>query len=79
MSTLKKSGGQYRNCDVGHLNNMNNIEKIRQELLRLFRRQMDALDSASFEGMTDEGWREYDERHARIHALSEQIRLKPAA
>ncbi len=55
------------------------IEEIRQELLQLFRRQMEALESATFVGMTDEDWREYDERQARIHALSEQLRLKPAA
>ena len=55
------------------------IEEIRQELLQLFRRQMETLDSATFVGMTDEGWREYDERQARIHVLSEQLRLKPAA
>ena len=54
-------------------------EEIRQEFLQLFRRQMEALDSATFVGMTDAGWREYDERQARIHLLSEQIRLKHAA
>ena len=55
------------------------IEEIRQELLQLFRRQMETLDSATFVGMTDEGWRENDERQARIHVLSERLRLKPAA
>ena len=55
------------------------IEEIRQELLELFRRQIDTLDSATFVGMTDAGWREYDERQTRIYVLSEQIRLKPAA
>jgi len=55
------------------------IEEIRQELLQLFRRQMETLDLAAFLGMTDAGWQEYDERQARIHVLSEQIRLKPAA
>jgi hypothetical protein len=55
------------------------IEEIRQELLQLFQRQIETLDSATFMGMTDVGWREYGERQARIHVLSEQIRLKPAA
>jgi len=55
------------------------IEEILKELLQLFRRQMETLDLATFVGMTDVGWREYDERQARIHVLSEQIRLKPAA
>jgi len=43
------------------------------------RRQIETLDSATFVGMTDAGWREYDERQTRIHVLSEQLRLKPAA
>jgi hypothetical protein len=55
------------------------IEEIRKELLQLFRRQMETLDLATFVGMTDVGWREYDERQARIHVLSEGIRLKSAA
>ena len=49
------------------------IEEIRKELLQLFRRQMETLDLATFVGMTSADWREYDERQARIHVLSERI------
>jgi len=51
------------------------IEEIRKELLQLFRRQMETLDSATFVGvgMTSVDWREYDERQARIHVLTERV------
>jgi hypothetical protein len=50
-------------------------KEMRDELLRLLRLQLKALNSAtsSLAGMTSAGWREYAEREARIRVLLENI------
>jgi hypothetical protein len=55
------------------------VEEVRRELVQLFQRQIETLDSATFLGMTQADRREYDERQARIRSLSERIRLGEAA
>jgi hypothetical protein len=56
----------------------NQVEQYREEMVHLLGEQMDALETETYVGLTDEEFRQYDERQARIHELSEKIRtLEP--
>ena len=50
------------------------VKQIRSEIVELCWDQMDALEAQTFVGLTDEELRQYDERGARIHELSDKIR-----
>ena len=56
------------------------LEQIRAELLALIERQVEALERATFVGLTDVERYEYDARHDRIHELHAKMgQLKTAA
>ena len=55
------------------------VEEICCEFLQLLRKQRETLDSATFLGMTEADWREYEGRQARIRELSDQISRFPAS
>jgi hypothetical protein len=60
-------------------NPITEIENLRQEIAELKELQNEALRTAVFVGMSREEAREYDARHARIVALTAQLRALPPA
>ena len=52
----------------------NQIDEVRNEMVHLLDEQVNALETETYMGWTDEESRQYDERQARIHQLSEKIR-----
>jgi hypothetical protein len=52
----------------------NQVERCRDEMIHLIGEQMDALETETYVGLTDEEFRQYDARQARIHELSEKLR-----
>jgi hypothetical protein len=51
------------------------VEEVRRELVQLFQRQVETLDSATFLGMTQADRREYDERQTRKPRRPTHVRL----
>jgi hypothetical protein len=49
------------------------LEKIRAELLALLRKQIEALELDTFVGLTDLERHEYDARHDRIRELNAKL------
>jgi hypothetical protein len=56
------------------------LKKVRAELIQLLQKQLEILDLAAFVALTDAEWTEYDARHNRIRELQAKLRpLKDAA
>jgi hypothetical protein len=51
----------------------NEIIEVRDELIVLFQKQLDALELDTYVGLTDEEWRAYGARHDRIRELRRKL------
>jgi hypothetical protein len=49
------------------------INGLVSEFLRLRQKQLEAIKTATFLGMTPAGWREYDERQFSLRLLTHQL------
>jgi len=51
------------------------VHRVKKEIDRLTEEQAETLKTATYIGMTPEGTKDYDARHARITHLLEQLEL----
>lgn len=56
-------------------NGQTTAQRLKKELDRLKREQIEALQAARFGGMTDAEMKAYDDRHGRIQELVQRLEL----
>ena len=52
---------------------MNADQRLAREFVRLHQKQLESMETATFLGLTPEGWREYDAREFCIRVLTHEL------